>query len=186
MPSFKPKTNKKIKYNKKNAVTLDNKHKEFINEFAKDENNRIPELQNEKLQINKQLSQQDIIIETKLELLDKLKEINIKIKELKNKKKEYFLDNSKYIFEYFENKKNISNCDINNDNTNNSKSKLVNTFFKIKQDTDNISTSKSVNNSNIVQKYLSNIDDVFLDINAYVFPTDILYIPDNGKLCIYV
>ena len=182
MPSFKPKTNKKIKYNKKNAVTLDNKHKEFINEFAKDENNRIPELQNEKLQIKKQLSQPDIIIETKLELLDKLKEINIKIKELKTKKKEYFLDNSKYIFEYFENKKNISNCDINNDNTNNSKSKLVNTFFKIKQDTDNNNNLQSINNNNIVQKYLSNIDDVFLDINAYVFPTDICNFCNKGEL----
>lgn len=182
MPSFKPKTNKKIKYNKKNAVTLDNKHKEFINEFAKDENNRIPELQNEKLQIKKQLSQPDIIIETKLELLDKLKEINIKINELKNKKKEYFLDNSKYIFEYFENKKNISNCDINNDNTNNSKSKLVNTFFKIKQDTDSNNNLQSVNNNNIVQKYLSNIDDVFLDINAYVFPTDICNFCNKGEL----
>ena len=51
MPSFKPKSIKKIKFNKKNAVTLDNKHKEFINEFAKDENNRIPELQNEKCKI---------------------------------------------------------------------------------------------------------------------------------------
>ena len=28
-------------------------------------------------------------------------------KELKNKKKNYFLDNSKYIFEYFENKKKV-------------------------------------------------------------------------------
>jgi CMP-N-acetylneuraminic acid synthetase len=35
MPSFKPKSNKKIKFNKKSAVTLDIKHKEFINEFVK-------------------------------------------------------------------------------------------------------------------------------------------------------
>ena len=109
MPSFKPKTIKKIKYNKQNAVTLDNKHKEFINEFAKDENNRIPTLENEKNLIKNQLNNQEINIELKLELIDKLKEINSKIKELKNKKKQYFLDNSKYIFEYFENKKNISN-----------------------------------------------------------------------------
>lgn len=90
MPSFKPKSMKKIKYNKKNTVTLDSKHKEFINEFAKDENNRIPELENEKLQIKKSLNENEINIEQKLELIDKLKEINIKISELKIKKKSIF------------------------------------------------------------------------------------------------
>jgi thiamine pyrophosphate-dependent acetolactate synthase large subunit-like protein len=38
MPSFKPKSSKKIKFNKKSAITLDIKHKEFLNEFSKDEN----------------------------------------------------------------------------------------------------------------------------------------------------
>ena len=38
MPSFKPKSNKKIKFNKKTSITLDTKHKEFLNEFTKDEN----------------------------------------------------------------------------------------------------------------------------------------------------
>ena len=40
MPSFKPKTNKKIKYNKKHAITLDGKHKEILNEYSKDEDKR--------------------------------------------------------------------------------------------------------------------------------------------------
>jgi len=39
MPSFKPKSSKKIKFNKKSAITLDTKHKEFLNEFSRDENN---------------------------------------------------------------------------------------------------------------------------------------------------
>ena len=38
MPTFRPKSSKKIKFNKKSAVTLDTKHKEFLNEFSKDEN----------------------------------------------------------------------------------------------------------------------------------------------------
>ena len=37
MLSFKPKSNKKIKFNKKSAVTLDTKHKEFLHEFSLDE-----------------------------------------------------------------------------------------------------------------------------------------------------
>ena len=44
MPNFKPKSNKKIKFNKKASVTLDTKHKEFLNEFTKDEYDKIPEL----------------------------------------------------------------------------------------------------------------------------------------------
>ena len=79
MPSFKPKTIKKIKYNKKNAVTLDSKHKEFINEFAKDEHNRIPELQNERMKIKNLLKDIQNNVEKKLELIDNLKEINSKI-----------------------------------------------------------------------------------------------------------
>ena len=183
MPSFKPKTIKKIKYNKQNAITLDNKHKEFINEFAKDENNRIPELQYEKKQIKQQLNNQEINIELRLELIDKLKEINTKIKELRNKKKEYFLDNSKYIFEYFENKKNIcneeSNSNTNNKNSNN-KNKILNKIFKI-QEQNNQENKHEIGN-NIVQKYLSNIDDTFLDMNSYIYQTDICKFCNKGEL----
>ena len=42
MPSFKPKSNKKFKFNKKSSVTLDGKHKEFLNEFSINEDNKIP------------------------------------------------------------------------------------------------------------------------------------------------
>ena len=48
MPTFKPKPSKKIKFNKKTSVTLDTKHKEFLNEFSKDEHDVIPELKAER------------------------------------------------------------------------------------------------------------------------------------------
>ena len=110
MPNFKPKTNKKIKFNKKTAITLDAKHKEFLNEFNKDDNNKIPELKFERNEIREKLQNESekLSIEQRLDLQDKINEITHTIKEMKNKKKDYFLDNSHYIFEYFENKKNIS------------------------------------------------------------------------------
>ena len=108
MPSFKPKSNKKIKFNKQKAVTLDTKHTEIINEFDKDENDKIPELKYERSLLKKQLNNEDLTIEQRLDIEDQIEQINITIKETKLKKKEYYLDNSKYIFEYFENKKNIS------------------------------------------------------------------------------
>jgi hypothetical protein len=176
MPIFKPKTNKKVKYNKKNSITLDNKHKEFLNEFSKDENNRLPELKNEKNGLKKELENTDLSIEQKLDIQDRIKEINTSIKEIKAKKKEYFLDNSKHIFEYFENKKNIAiNQNVLNKNT------LLNNFFKINQDNDTDKNSQNVN-KNIVQKYLSNIDDIFFDINSFVCQTEICQFCHKGEL----
>ena len=171
MPNFKPKTNRKIKFNKKTSITLDGKHKEFLNEFSKYEIDTIPNLKIEKQELKKKLENinNDLTLEQKLDLADKINEITLKINDLKNKKKEYFLDNSKFIFDYFENKKNISNGS-NTISTN--KNTLVNNFFKIKQEEDSSNIYQTKNN-NIVQKYLSNIDDNFLDINTFVYQTDI-------------
>ena len=181
MPNFKPKSNKKIKFNKKTCVTLDTKHKEFLHEFTKDENNRIPEFKIEREQLKQKLQDENsnLTIEQRLDLEDKINEITDNIKEIKSKKKDYFLDNSKFIFEYFENKKNISVCSSLQPTTN--KSKLVNIFFKIKEQ-DESSKIVHMENNNTVQKYLNNIDDGFFDINAYICQTDICQICYKGEL----
>jgi hypothetical protein len=181
MPSFKPKATKKLKYNKKTSVTLDGKHKEFINMFSKNENCTIPELKNEKNELQKLKLENNplLTIEQKLDIDDRVIEINNTIKELKNEKKEYFLNNSKYIFDYFENKKNISSGITSNTNT--SKTKLVNDFFKIKED-DSENKFLLNKNNNIVQKYLSNNDDNFLDVNNFVCKTDICKYCFKGEL----
>ncbi len=184
MPSFKPKTTKKIKVNKKSIVTLDGKHNDFINEFNKDEQDKIPKLKNEKREILGKLKEneemQNLSIEQVLDLKDRIEEINEEIKNIKMKKKEYFLDNSKYIFDYFENKKNISN---GVEDTNKSKSKILNSFFKINQDDTNQDVNNINNkNNNIFKKYLSNIDDSFLDINAFITPSDICQYCFKGEL----
>ena len=178
MPTFKPKTAKKIKYNKKSAITLDGKHKEFLNEFSKDENNKIPELKIERQELKEQLIDDNLTIEQKLDCQDKINELTQLIKDIKNKKKEYFLDNSKYIFDYFENKKNISAGATNNISD---KNKILNSFFKIKQN-ESESINNLTNNNNIVQKYLSNIDDNFIDINSFICQTDICQVCHKGEL----
>jgi hypothetical protein len=184
MPSFKPKANKKIKICKKYTSTLDGKHKEFVNEFFKDEFNIIPKLKEERYSLNKQLEiEYDLTIEQIMEIKDRIKEINENIKELKIKKNNYFLDNSKYIFEYFENKKNINNVEETNKIVT-SKNQLLFNIFKIKQDDDkdqNINDNKN-KNKNLVQKYLTNIDETFLDINAFVRETDICQSCFKGEM----
>jgi hypothetical protein len=180
MPSFKPKTTKKIKFNKKSSITLDNKHKEFLNEFSKDENDRIPELKYERQELkeNLELKKNELTLEQQLDYQDRINEITQTIKEIKNKKKEYFLDNSKFIFDYFENKKNISAGATNNISD---KNKIVNTFFKIKQEDTENKLNQNKNN-NIVQQYLSNIDDTFIDVNTFIRQTDICQICHKGEL----
>jgi len=181
MPIFKPNTNKKLKYNKKNLTTLDNKHKDFLNEFSNDENINIPKLKAEKLELQKKL-QKNISIEQQLDVKDRINDINIYLKDLKLKKKTYFLNNSKYIFDYFENKKNISTSGTTPNTSN--KTKILNDFFKINVDNQSIPNSQQINNNNnnIVQKYLSNIDDSYFDINSFIYHADVCKICYKGEL----
>jgi hypothetical protein len=175
MPSFKPKAAKKIKVSKKNSTTLDGKHREFLNEFAKDESDTIPTLKSEKVGLREQLSNvESLTIEQKMEIQDRINEIDETIKFTKSKKKDYFLDNAKFIFDYFENKKNISKGSVAT-----YKNKTIDNFFKIK----NSETNKAENRTNnIVQKYLSNIDETFLDVNSFICPTDICQYCYKGEL----
>jgi len=192
MPSFKPKTIKKIKVCKRYSTTLDGKHKEFMNDFSKDEYDIIPKLKEEKHELKLQLENNNHAIERVMELKDRIREINETIKDLKDKKNNYFLDNSKYIFEYFENKKNIDNAEITKDSntnysgtaansSNTSKSQALFNFFKI-QCVEPDQNGNENKNKNIVQKYLCNIDESFLDMNAFIRITDICQSCYKGEL----
>jgi len=184
MPSFKPKASKKIKVNKKHTTTLVNKHKEFINEFTNNDFNIIPSLKQEKQHLIQQLDMEVNFnkndIDEIMNIKDRIKEITETIRELKNKKTKYYLDNSKYIFEYFENKKSINNNEETNKAVTSKNQLLFNIFKVIKDDPDkNITDNK---NKNLVQKYLSNIDESFLDINSFVRETDICQSCYKGEM----
>jgi len=62
----------------------------------------------------------------------------------------------------------------------NNPTKLLNSFFKIKTN-DNQEKVETKNKDNI-QKYLSNIDESFIDINKFIFETDICQICRKGEL----
>ena len=180
MPSFKPKANKKIKVCKRYSTTLDGKHKEIMTDFSKDEYDIIPRLKEEKQSLIADLDNPKLSIEQIMEIKDRIKELGESIKEIKMRKTNYFLDNSKYIFEYFENKKNIDNKD-DGETGNSSKSQMLFNFFKIqKPEKDNSGVESR--NKNIVQKYLSNIDETFLDMNSFVRSTDVCQSCYKGEL----
>jgi len=185
MPSFKPKTTKKIKVNKKSNVTLDGKHNEFINEFTKDEQNNLPKLKSEKREITVKIEENEksksMNIEELMDYKDRLNEINNEIKNIKTKKKEYFLDNSKYIFDYFEQKKQISTTSNNiNQNTN-----VLNSFFKIKSKTPestNITSDKYAQSKKAYQNYWRNVNNEISNIQDFVIPSDVCENCNCGEL----
>ena len=141
-------------------TTLDNKHNEIIKSFKYNEDVLVPKClkQIDKLEL--------MLIKTKnkteiLELINKHKNT---IKALRNKEKNYYLNNSKYIFDYFENKKNISSNEaIENSDKNN----IVKQFFSLNINNDACNNLLDHSNKNglikndsnkNIDKYFNNID----------------------------
>lgn len=159
--SFKPKTSKKINVENKSIMTLDYKHNEIIENINKLEK-KIPKLQKEKKLLENTLNDIDII-DKRLETEDKIKELKKQISEYKKKRKNYYLNNSKYIFNYFEDKK-----DIVNDNN---KKKIVDNFFFKNKENEVECRYKNVSN-NYTKQYLMNLDDEYIDINDFIVNQD--------------
>ena len=183
MISFKPKNTKIIKPDKKSSITLDGKHSEFLAEFTNDETVIIPKLKKKKKNLINKLKHPDINIEQRLETSDEINNIIKEIKELKKKKLDYFLNNSKYIFGYFENKKNISNDETELECANiTTKPNLLNDYFKLKDTSIPLINENQIKNNNIVQKYFNNIDNTNLNMDAFVFQTDICRVCNDGEM----
>ena len=171
MPNFKPKNQKKIVIDKNTNNSLDNKHEKLLNTFNKEQMEEIPYLLNKRKDLLGQFNDKESTFDEKLEIKCKVKEIDAKINKIKNSKKLYLLNNSKYIFEYFQTKKEISEG--------NSNIKLLESFFNINMI--DISSSNNDAKGNI-QKYFNNVDNNLLDINSYIKPTDICRLCHKGEL----
>lgn len=181
------KSKKNIKIQKEEQIkstTLDKNHENKLNEFAKNENTIIPKLTNEKKKLKQDLKKKKIGFDDKMNIIDRINEINKTIKSLKGERKEYYLNNSTYIFTYFEDKKRIST-----DITNNNKNTTINQFFNIKSKTqseeevvDKECTVKSKLKDKYIEKYFNNINNSIFDINSYVYPTDVCQYCNKGEL----
>ena len=175
MPSFKHKTNKKILVDKKKIMTLDSVHRELQNEFNLINSELLPSLVSKKNQIMKKLKNPETIIDIneKIELQDSLYDIKEDISKNKKKIKDYYLNNSRFIFDYFENKKEITN------GTN--KTTILNSFFKVNDKTFDENALTKANDNN-VQKFFTNLDQTFININDYTYATDICKSCNKGEM----
>jgi hypothetical protein len=171
---------KNVKYTKIN--TIDEKHTEMVNRFMDIEVHKIPELQLELKQIKRALKTCDgISIEKIMDLQDSYKKIKKDIATMKNEKNKYFLENSKYIFKYFEDKKKISVGD-NVQNTN-----KVNSFFKIKEhfsmdESKNTEINNVENSKNVYQNYWKNVKNEIINVKDFVIPSDVCESCRAGEL----
>ena len=173
MPSFKPKTNKKIVINQKNITTLDSKHEEILHGLNEDEGS-LPDLKQEIFELEQELDDDDTPLDRKLDIGDEIKLLKIHVKKIKKEKKKYLLNNSRYVFDYFENKKKISEGG--------NITRVLDSFFKIKTEDSQKSEEAQSSNNSIVNQYLSNIDTAFFDINNFITNSDICKECRKGEL----
>ena len=155
MPNFKPKTKKKIKYSKKKNVTLDSKHTEQINKFKNYKEKLIPKFKDEIISL-KNLKKNEDNIEKILQYNDKIKTKKSEIKKMLKEEKENFLNNSNYIFNYFEKKKASMEG--------NSKKFILHSFFDTNYNEIN---QKFTSTESETEKYLNNLDNSQMDISKY-------------------
>ena len=154
---------KKNKF-KQNDITMDTLHNNIINKFNDDENTLIPKLENKINDLNKEKN----IANTEF-INIKIKKIENKINKIKKQKQNYLLNNSKYLFEYFENKQEIDK-DLNK--------KKVSTFFN----TESEYKHNKKENKSVVDKYLKNVNSKFFDMSKFIIESDICRSCRKGEL----
>ena len=169
------------KVNKKSVHTIDEKHTEIMNEIKHNEEIVIPQLMTEKQELKDYIrSLKKSQIEEYMETRDKIYEIQHKIKNMKQQKKDYYLDNSKYIFDYFEQKKQISANE-----TPSQHSEVINSFFKIKSKTKDASNPQSMKYSQskkYYQNYWKNVSNDNYNMQDCIIASDVCQICTKGEM----
>jgi hypothetical protein len=164
----------------KTTNTIDEKHKEMLQTFQDNEMTTIPELIKEKDRLKSLVSTlKENEIDAYMEIKDKVLAIQRQIKDLKHQKKRYLLDNSKYIFDYFEEKKKINTGD------NNQNAVVLNSFFKIKaksEDASDPNNDKYNQAKRSYQNYWRNVNGDIINIQDFVVKSDICEACFQGEM----
>jgi hypothetical protein len=163
---------------KKTLFSIDEKHSNLMAEFHHDETVVIPELRNEIAALKSTLEENHLHIDKIMECRDQIVKKQAQIHQLQTKKKTYLLQNSRYIFDYFEQKKQISNV------SEPKQVNVLNSFFKIKSitlDREDVTQSSSYAQSRkFYQQYWKNVN---LDYTQEVVPSsDRCPFCDHGEM----
>lgn len=160
-------------------TSLDEKHQEMLDRFHVHETFNIPNLRKEiKKWKKKKESCKPERVDKLLDIGDKIKELKREIKIMEEEKKQYLLDNSKYIFDYFESKKQISSGDqVKN-------VKVLNSFFKIKStnENDDLYSEKYAQSKKMYQEYWRNVNNEFTNPQDYILSCDKCTLCEIGEM----
>jgi hypothetical protein len=180
--------------NQKNAqkelhTTIDLKHTEMLTHFQNIESTTIPALLEEKQSLKAKISTlQEHQIDDYMDICDKIRTIRQQIGSLKQEKKQYLLDNSKFIFHYFEQKQQISNTD---QQTAKPSSNAINSFFKIKAapgtkedngEIANPASDKYSQSKKLYQKYWRNVNGEIGNIQDFIQSSDVCEFCRKGEM----
>jgi hypothetical protein len=167
--------------------TIDELHKSKMNVFYEKEKTVLPELKREKHKLQKILdvlmkeiteTRENNHIEQIMELRDKIKNISQEMKDILREKKNYLLKNSKDIFEYFEEKQNITS------GTNAQNVSALNSFFKIKSTNDqgSLSGNRFMHYKKLYKNYWKNVNNEIVDPHKMFYSSDICEFCNMGEM----
>ena len=163
----------------KNPNTIDEKHTEMLNQFQSNESVVIPQLYAEIEELKKKIKiLKPNQIEEYMESRDKILQKRGAIKKIKSQKKQYLLENSNYIFNYFEQKKDISSGG-GKQNVN-----VLNSFFKInpKQTDESNPSMEHSQSKKAYQNYWKNVNNEIINIQDFIVPSDVCEVCKQGEL----
>ena len=161
--------------------TIDEKHNDIMQMYYVIENETIPNLQSE---INRLL---DTAKNTKMrknekyyDMIDTIKIKKQELKKLQESKQQYLLDNSKYIFHYYEEKQKI------NAGENIINKTSINNFFKIKgnsEESSDLNSDKYNQSKRVYQNYWKNVGvNETLHLQEYVMDSEQCLLCNQGEL----
>ena len=166
---------------KASMKSIDEKHNDMMQMYYIIENETIPKLKKE----IQDLSQQSKQIKSKknesyYDLLDTIKDKKEEIKKLQYSKKLYLLQNSKYIFHYYEEKQKINLGENVKDKT------TIHNFFKIKGNTEessNINSERYNNSKRMYHEFWKNLGiHETVHLHEYVLDSENCLLCNQGEL----
>jgi hypothetical protein len=165
---------------KKTSNTIDEKHTEMLNYFHEIETDLVPNLEIKKRGLKTHLAElsQQKQIDDYMNTRDEIRAVSKEIRHLKSQRKNYLLDNSKYIFQYFEQKKDISNGT-------NPQVNILNSFFKIKATTEtsgNLKSDKYNQSKKLYQMYWKNVNQDVMNIQDFVSQSSVCEFCRQGEM----
>jgi hypothetical protein len=165
------------------AHTIDEKHTQLLQEFDRIETEMIPQLNQDvqDLRIKAKACIRNKNLEEYMDISDKIALIKAQIRVLSKKRKTYLLDNSKYIFQYFEDKKDIA------EGGGKQNKNILNNFFRILPTTETsdataLEHTRHNKSRHMFQTYWKNVNNEIVNVQDYVYSSDVCNLCMHGEM----